>query len=44
MNITLKDGSLLALADGASAGEAAQAISAGLARAALAAKVNGEVA
>ncbi len=44
MNITLKDGSLLALADGASVGEAAQAISAGLARAALAAKVNGEVA
>ena len=44
MNITLKDGSLLALADGASAGEAAQAISAGLARVALAAKVNGEVA
>ncbi|MDY5016209.1 MAG: threonine--tRNA ligase [Eubacteriales bacterium] len=44
MNITLKDGSLLALENGASAGEAAQAISAGLARAALAAKVNGEVA
>ena len=44
MNITLKDGSLLALENGASAGEAAQAISAGLARAALAAKINGEVA
>ena len=43
MNITLKDGSALVLADGASAFEAASQISAGLARAAMAARVNGEV-
>ncbi|MEA4824233.1 MAG: threonine--tRNA ligase [Clostridiaceae bacterium] len=43
MKITLKDGSVLTLADGASVNDAALAISAGLARAALAAKVNGEV-
>ena len=43
MNITLKDGSVLAVEDGAKIIDAANAISAGLARAALAARVNGEV-
>jgi threonyl-tRNA synthetase len=43
MNITLKDGSVLALQDNASALDAASQLSAGLARAALAARVNGEV-
>ena len=43
MNITLKDGSVLAVEDGAKVIDAANAISAGLARAALAARVNGEV-
>ncbi len=43
MDIKLKDGSVLAVEDGARVIDAANAISAGLARAALAARVNGEV-
>ena len=42
MEIQLKDGSKLALADGASAREAAEQISGKLAKAALAARINGE--
>ena len=42
MNILLKDGSTLAVAENATALEAAGTISAGLARAACAAKINGE--
>lgn len=41
MNITLKNGDVLSLEDGASAMSAAQKISEGLARAAVAAKING---
>ena len=41
MNITLKNGDKLAVEEGATAFAAAQAISEGLARAAVAAKVNG---
>ena len=44
MEIQLKDGSKLALADGASAREAAEQISGKLAKAALAARINGETA
>ena len=43
MNVTLPDGSELQLADGASGADAAAAIGAGLARAALAVRQNGEV-
>lgn len=43
MNITLKNGDLLNLAEGATALQAAQAISEGLARAAVCAKVNGKL-
>ena len=43
MKILLKNGDELALKDGASAKDAAKAISEGLARAAVAAKVNGEL-
>ncbi len=43
MNVTLPDGTLLDLADGATGADAAAAIGPGLARAALAVKVNGEV-
>ena len=43
MNIKLKDGSVLSLADKATALDAAQQISAGLARAALACEINGEL-
>ncbi len=43
MNITLKNGDLLALDAGATCLQAAQAISEGLARAAVAAKVNGRL-
>lgn len=42
MEIRLKDGSMLALADGASARDAAEQISGKLAKAALAARINGE--
>ena len=44
MEIRLKDGSMLALADGASARQAAEQISSKLAKAALAARINGETA
>lgn len=44
MEIQLKDGSMLALADGASARQAAEQISGKLAKAALAARINGETA
>ena len=44
MEIQLKDGSKLALADGASARDAAEQISGKLAKAALAARINGETA
>ncbi len=43
MNVTLKDGKVLELENGVSVLEAAKAISEGLARAACAGKVNGEV-
>ena len=43
MQIVLKNGDKMQLADGATAQDAAQAISEGLARAAVAAKVNGEL-
>ena len=43
MQITLKNGDRLELAEGATAQDAAQTISEGLARAAVAAKVNGEL-
>ena len=43
MNVTLPDGTLLDLPDGASGADAAAAIGPGLARAALAVKVDGEV-
>ncbi len=43
MNISLKNGNLLKIADGADCMEAAKVISEGLARAAVAAKVNGEL-
>lgn len=43
MNIVLKNGDKLELADGASAQDAAQRISEGLARAAVAAKINGRL-
>ncbi len=43
MNITLKNGDMLALEEGATALSAAQAISEGLARAAVCARVNGEL-
>src|SRR5437870_13381485 len=43
MHVTLPDGTRLELADGASGADAAAAIGAGLARAALAVKVDGEV-
>ena len=43
MKVTLKDGSVMELANGASVLEAAKSISEGLARAACAGKVNGEV-
>ncbi len=43
MNIRLKNGDALALPDGASCAQAAQAISEGLARNAVCAKVNGEI-
>ena len=43
MNITLKNGDKLELKDGANALAAAKAISEGLARAAVAAKINGEL-
>jgi threonyl-tRNA synthetase len=44
MNVTLPDGTELALDDGATGADAAAAIGAGLARAALAVKVDGELA
>ena len=44
MEIRLKDGSMLALADSASARQAAEQISGKLAKAALAARINGETA
>ncbi len=43
MNITLKDGSVLNVQDGATALDAARQISEGLARAALSCEINGEV-
>src|SRR3954447_15032091 len=43
MHVTLPDGTRLELADGATGADAAAAIGAGLARAALAVKVDGEV-
>ena len=43
MNITLKNGDKLEVAEGADCAAAAKAISEGLARAAVAAKVNGEL-
>lgn len=43
MNVLLPDGTELSLADGATGADAAAAIGAGLARAALAVKVNGEL-
>ncbi|ODU56683.1 MAG: threonine--tRNA ligase [Clostridium sp. SCN 57-10] len=43
MNIKLKDGSILELADGTNALDAAKQISEGLARAALACEINGEL-
>ena len=43
MNIILKDGSPLTVADGASAFDAAKTLSEGLARAVCAAEINGEV-
>ena len=43
MNITLKNGDVLSVAEGANAMQAAQAISEGLARNAVAAKINGEL-
>src|SRR3954467_1368263 len=43
MHVTLPDGTRLELADGASGADAAAAIGPGLARAALAVKVDGEV-
>src|SRR3954470_15569621 len=43
MHVTLPDGTRLELAEGATGGDAAAAIGAGLARAALAVKVDGEV-
>src|SRR5438876_8879587 len=43
MHVTLPDGTRLELADGATGADAAAAIGAGLARAALAVKVDGEL-
>ncbi len=43
MKVTLKDGSIIEAADGSTAAQIAQSISEGLARAALVAKVNGQV-
>ncbi|MBJ7459214.1 MAG: TGS domain-containing protein, partial [Thermoleophilaceae bacterium] len=43
MNVTLPDGTVLDLAEGATGGDAALAIGEGLARAALAIEVNGEL-